>query len=182
MTEGEQRLLRTASEAIMQLVRDQADMVAGLTAVFLDLYQVEFQESRQSKAEVLFRLRIQRDRLAQHSARQNGVKFLDSLIQTVEKAQLQPAKALGARQLHLRDELSKGGDEQTSEANGEPPPRISSPQEPAPAASRNPTALPDLGALERPRARKDGCQSADTTARSAFRLFHSQLGRTVTEG
>jgi hypothetical protein len=103
MTDEEQKLLRTASEAIMQLVRDRDDMVAGLTAVFLDLYQVEFQEGRQAKAEVLFRLQIQRDRLAQHSARQVGVKFLDSLIQSVEKVQLQPAKPLGGRLLQLRD-------------------------------------------------------------------------------
>jgi hypothetical protein len=103
MTEDEQKLLRTASEAIMQLVRDRDDMVAGLTAVFLDLYRVEFQEGRQAKAEVLVRLQIQRDRLAQHSARQIGVMFLDSLIQTVEKAQLQPAKPPGGRQLQLRD-------------------------------------------------------------------------------
>jgi hypothetical protein len=46
MTEDEQKLLRTASEAIMQLVRDRDDMVAGLTAVFLDMYRVEFQEGR----------------------------------------------------------------------------------------------------------------------------------------
>jgi hypothetical protein len=101
MTEEEQKLLRTASEAIIQLVRDRDEMVAGLTAVFLDIYQVEFQEGRQSKAEVLFRLQIQRDRLAQHSARQNGVQFLDSLIQTVERAQLQPSRPLGSRQLQL---------------------------------------------------------------------------------
>jgi hypothetical protein len=110
MTEDEQKLLRTASEAIMQLIRDRDDMVAGLTAVFLDLYQVEFRESRQSSAEVLFRLQIQRDRLAQHSARQNGAKFLDSLIQTVEKAQLQPAKPLVGRQLQLRDDSLRSGE------------------------------------------------------------------------
>jgi hypothetical protein len=104
MTEDEQKLLRTVSEAIMQLVRDRDDMVAGLTAVFLDLYQVEFKEGRQSKAEVLFRLQIQRDRLAQHSARRIGVMFLDSLIQTVEKTELQPAKPVGGRQLQLRDD------------------------------------------------------------------------------
>jgi hypothetical protein len=133
MTEEEQKLLRTASEAILQLVRDRDDMVAGLTAVFLDLYQVEFQEGRQSKAEVLFRLQIQRDRLAQHSGRQNGVKFLDSLIQTVEKAQLQPAKPVAGRQLQLRDDLLKDRGGQTSEPNGEPAPRISAPQKPASA-------------------------------------------------
>jgi hypothetical protein len=87
-------------------------------------------EGLQSKAEVLFRLQIQRDRLAQHSAR-HGVKFLDSLIQTVEKAQLQPAKPVGGRQLQLRDELLKDRGGQTSEANGEPPPHISAPQKPA---------------------------------------------------
>jgi hypothetical protein len=103
MTEDEQTLLQTACEAIMQLIRDRDDMVAGLTAVFLDLYRVEFQESRHAKAETLLRLQIQRDRLAQHSARQIGVMFLDSLIQTVEKAQLQPAKPPGGRQLQLRD-------------------------------------------------------------------------------
>src|ERR1700730_17184924 len=117
MTEEEQKVLRTACEAVMQLVRDRDDMVAGLTAVFLDLYQVEFQEGRQSKAEVLFRLQIERDRLARHSARQNGVKFLDSLIQTVENTQLQPANPLGGRQLQLRDDRGV----QTSEATGEPP-------------------------------------------------------------
>jgi hypothetical protein len=104
MTEDEQTLLQTASEAIMQLIRDQDDMVTGLTAVFLDLYRVEFQEGRHAKAEALLRLQIQRDRLAQHSARQIGVMFLDSLIQTVEKAQLQPAKPPGGRQLQLRDD------------------------------------------------------------------------------
>jgi hypothetical protein len=103
MTEDEQTLLQSACEAIMQLIRDRDDMVAGLTAVFLDLYRVEFQESRHAKAEALLRLQIQRDRLAQHSARQIGVMFLDSLIQTVEKAQLQPAKPPGGRQLQLRD-------------------------------------------------------------------------------
>jgi hypothetical protein len=103
MTEDEQTLLQPACEAIMQLIRDRDDMVAGLTAVFLDLYRVEFQESRHAKAEALLRLQIQRDRLAQHSARQIGVMFLDSLIQTVEKAQLQPAKPPGGRQLQLRD-------------------------------------------------------------------------------
>jgi hypothetical protein len=92
MTEDEQKLLRTASEAIMQLIRDRDDMVAGLTAVFLDLYRVEFQEGRQAKARALLRLQIQRDRLARHSARQIGIMFLDSLIQTVEKTELQPAK------------------------------------------------------------------------------------------
>ena len=111
MTEEEQKLLRTASEAIMQLVRDRDDMVAGLTAVFLDLYQVELQEGRQSKAEVLFRLQIERDRLARHSARQNGVKFLDSLIQTVERAQLQPAKPLGGRLLQLSDDSLRAGEQ-----------------------------------------------------------------------
>jgi hypothetical protein len=109
MTEDEQKLLRAASEAIMQLIRDRDDMVAGLTAAFFDLYRVEFQGGRQSKAEVLFRLQIQRDRLAQHSARQIGVMFLDSLIQTVEKAQLQPAKPLGGRQLQLRDNSLRSG-------------------------------------------------------------------------
>jgi hypothetical protein len=101
-------------------------------AVFLDLYQVEFQEGRQTKAEALLRLQIQRDRLAQRSARQNGVKFLDSLIQTVEKAQLQP-KPGGGRQLQLRDDLLKDRGGQTSEPNGEPAPRISAPQKPASA-------------------------------------------------
>ena len=109
MTEDEQKLLRTASEAILQLVRDRDDMVAGLTATFLDLYQVKFQEGRQSKAEVLFRLQIQRDRLAQRSARQNGVKFLDALIRTVEKDQFQLAKSLGDRLLQLcEDGLTTG--------------------------------------------------------------------------
>ena len=102
MTEDEQKLLRTASEAIMQLIRDRDDMVAGLTAVFLDLYRVEFQEGRQAKAEALLRLQIQRDRLARHSARQIGAMFLDSLIQTVEKTELQPAEPVGGRQLQLR--------------------------------------------------------------------------------
>jgi hypothetical protein len=110
MTEDEQKLLRTASEAIMQLVRDRDDMVAGLTAIFLDLYQVEFRKGRQSKAEVLFRLQIQRDRLAQRSARQNGVMFLDSLIQTVEQAELQPAKPLGGRLLQLCDDSFRRGE------------------------------------------------------------------------
>jgi hypothetical protein len=41
MTEDGQKLLRATSEAIIQLVRDRDDMVAGFTAVFLDLYQVE---------------------------------------------------------------------------------------------------------------------------------------------
>jgi hypothetical protein len=103
MTEDEQKLLRTASEAIMQLIRDRDDMVAGLTAVFLDLYRVEFQEGRQEKADALLRLQIQRDRLAQHSARQIGLMLLDSLIQSVEKSRVQPAKPLGGRQLQLRE-------------------------------------------------------------------------------
>jgi hypothetical protein len=110
MTEDEQKLLRTASEAIMQLIRDRDDMVAGLAAVFLDLYRVEVQEGRQARAEVLFRLQIQRDRLAQRSARQTGVKFLDSLIQTVEGAQLQSAAPRGGRQLQLRDDSLRTGE------------------------------------------------------------------------
>jgi hypothetical protein len=110
MTEDEQKLLRTASEAIMQLIRDRDDMVAGLTAVFLDLYRVEFQEGRQAKAEALLRLQIQRDRLARHSARQIGAMFLDSLIQTVEKTELQPAKPVGGRQLQLRDDSLRSGE------------------------------------------------------------------------
>jgi hypothetical protein len=44
MKEDEQKLLRAASDAIMQLVRDRDEMVAGFTAVLLDLYQVEFRE------------------------------------------------------------------------------------------------------------------------------------------
>jgi hypothetical protein len=126
MTEDEQKLLRTASEAIMQLVRDRDDMVAGLTAVFLDLYQVEFQEDRQAKAEALLRLQIQRDRLAQHSARQTGVKFLDSLIQTVEQAQLQPAKPLSGRLLQLCDDSLRIGETRlpmTAMPPVNPPPR-----------------------------------------------------------
>jgi hypothetical protein len=82
---------------------------ASKRAVFLDMYRVEFQEGRQSKAEVLFRLQIQRDRLVQHSARQTGVKFLDSLIQTVEGVQLQSAAPRGGRQLQLRDDSLRTG-------------------------------------------------------------------------
>jgi hypothetical protein len=126
MTEDERKLLRTASEAILQLVRDRDDMVAGLTAVFLDLYRVEFQEGRQAKAEALLRLQIQRDRLAQHSARQVGVKFLDSLIQTVEKVQLQPTKPLGGRLLQLCDDSSRAGKTRlppTATPPVNPPPR-----------------------------------------------------------
>jgi hypothetical protein len=136
MTEDEQKLLRAASEAIMQLVQDRDDMVAGFTAVFLDLYQVE---GRQTKAQVLFRLQVQRDRLAQHSARE-GVKFVDYLMQSIEKAQLQPAKPLVGRQLQLRDEQqNQDGSSVTayepkaSAANGEPSHRISAPRKPASA-------------------------------------------------
>jgi hypothetical protein len=130
MTEDEQKLLRTASEAVMQLLRDRDAMAAGFTAVFLDLYQVEFQKGRQTKAEALSRLQVQRDRLAQHSARASGAKFLDSLIQTVEKAQPQPAKPAGGRQLQLRDVRPQHGSGETgyeskaSEANGESVHRI----------------------------------------------------------
>jgi hypothetical protein len=131
MTEDDQKLLRAASEAIIQFVRDRDDMVAGFTAAFLDLYQVEFREGRQTKAEVLFRLQVQRDRLAQHYARK-GVKVLDSLIQAVEKAQLQPAKPPGDRQLQLRsdehqlqhDSSETGNEPKASEANREPVHRI----------------------------------------------------------
>jgi hypothetical protein len=142
MTEDEQKLLWAASEAIMQLVRDRDDMAAGFAAVFLDLYQVEFQEGRQTKAEVLFRLQIQRDRLAQHSGRR-GAEFLDSLIQTVEKAHLQPAQPPGARQLQLRDEhqfqdgsSESGYQPKASEANGESAHRILVPRKPAAARHR----------------------------------------------
>jgi hypothetical protein len=96
MNEDEQRLLRAASEVIMQLLRDREDMLAGFGAVLLDLCQDEFQDGRQTKAEVLFRLQITRDHLAQQSARK-GVIFLDSLIQTILTAP--PAD----RQLKLRD-------------------------------------------------------------------------------
>jgi hypothetical protein len=140
MTEGEQKLLRAASEAIMQLVRDRDDMVAGFTAVLLDLYQVELQEGRQTKAEVLFRLQVQRDRLAQRSARK-GVLVLDSLIPTVESAQVQSAKPPGGRQLQLRDEhhrqdgsSERASEPNASEVNGEPTPReIFAPRKPASA-------------------------------------------------
>jgi hypothetical protein len=139
MTEDEQKLLRAASEVIMQLVRDRDDMVAGFTAVLLDLYQVEFQEGRYTKAEALFRLQVQRDRLAQHSARASGVKFLDSLIQTVEKAQPQPAKPPGGRQLQLHDKHQRqdgsrktGYQTKASEANGTVH-RILAPQKPVSA-------------------------------------------------
>jgi hypothetical protein len=129
---GRTEVLRAASEAIMQLVRDRDEMVAGFTAVLLDLYQVEFQEGRQTKAEVLFRLQVQRDRLAKHSARK-GVKVLDSLIQTVEKAQLQPAKPPGGHQLKLRDG-HRGQD--GSSVNGELTPfKISAPQKPTSSGS-----------------------------------------------
>jgi hypothetical protein len=53
---------------MMQRVRDRDDMVAGFTAVLLDLSQVGLQDGHQTKAEVLFRLQVQRDRLAKHSA------------------------------------------------------------------------------------------------------------------
>src|SRR5271169_3215396 len=101
MTQDEQDLLQATSEAIMQLARDRDDMLAGFTAVILDLYRVEFQEGRQAKEEALFRLQIQRDFLARHSPHRKGVRFLDALIQSVEVLQLQPAKPLDSRQLRL---------------------------------------------------------------------------------
>jgi hypothetical protein len=127
MTEEEQKLLQTACQAIMQLIRDQDDMVAGLTAVFLDLYRVEFQEGRQAKAEALLRLQIKRDSLAQHSGRQIGVMFLDLLIQAVEKAQLQPAKPPRGRQLQLRDDSLSSAETQlpiTAAPRVNPPGRL----------------------------------------------------------
>jgi len=93
MTEEEQNLLRATSKAAMQLFQDRDDMIAGITAVIVDLYRGEFQEGRQTKAEALFRLQIQRDVLAKHSPRQTGTKFLDSVIQTLETVQFNAAQA-----------------------------------------------------------------------------------------
>jgi hypothetical protein len=99
--QDENDLLKATSEAIMQLARDRDDILAGFTAVLLDLYRVQFQEGHQTKPEALLRLQIERDFLARHSPHQKGVKFLDAMLKSVETLHLQPAKPLENRQLRL---------------------------------------------------------------------------------
>jgi hypothetical protein len=94
VTDAERQLLSATAQQVRQLFSERDDLLIGITAVILDLYQTAYTAGADRKRAAVARLRTQHAHLRETVPDTGGV-FLQRLIDALEARKLDATRLLG---------------------------------------------------------------------------------------